>query len=129
MALSTKGVSLKYGTTTPTTVINIKSFPEIFGRMMTAETTTMSDAAQTFIETIRETQDILEFNANYDKTLFATLSALTAEQHCALEFPDGSKITWTGSLSASISAGEVAGVIEMTVLSVPHTVPQFVPGT
>lgn len=129
MALSTKGVTLKYGTSQATTAIVIKSFPEMFGRMMTAETTTLSDSAQTFIETIREVPSVLEFNANFDKTVFSTINGLTAKQRCELSFSDGSKIAWEGTLSAVINAGSVGEVLEMTICCVPGTIPTFTAGT
>ena len=49
MAISTYGVVLRYGSTTPTTEVIIKDFPSLLGKRSSLETTTLKDDAQTFI--------------------------------------------------------------------------------
>ena len=49
MAISTYGVSLKYGADSPTTEIIIKDFPSLLGKRNSLETTTLQDDAQTYI--------------------------------------------------------------------------------
>ena len=53
MAISTYGVTLKYGSDSATTGIAIKDFPSLLGKRSALETTTLSDDAQTYIEGIR----------------------------------------------------------------------------
>ena len=125
MAISTYGVTLKYGTTTPTTTIKIKDFPQVLGSRSALETTTLSDDAQTFIPGIRQQSETLDFTANYDATEMDTINKLTAVQKCELSFSDGSKYTWEGWVSAAVNEGSVDAVIEMTVSITPTTVPVF----
>jgi hypothetical protein len=128
MAISTYGVTLKYGTSTATTPIAIKDFPQILGSRSALETTTLSDDAQTFIPGIRQQAETLDFTANYDAEEMATINALTAVQKCELAFSDGSKFTWDGYVSAAINEGSVDAVVEMTISITPTTVPVFVAG-
>ncbi len=128
MAISTYGVTLKYGASTPTTAVTIKDFPQILGAKSALETTTLSDAAQTFIPGIRQQSETLDFTANYDKTVMSTINALTAVQKCELAFSDGSKFTWDGWISATINEGSVDAVVEMTISITPTTVPVFAVG-
>jgi hypothetical protein len=128
MAISTYGVTLKYGTSTATTPIAIKDFPQILGSRSALETTTLSDDAQTFIPGIRQQAETLDFTANYDSEEMATINALTAAQKCELAFSDGSKFTWDGYVSAAINEGSVDAVVEMTISITPTTVPVFVAG-
>lgn len=123
MALSTYGVSLKYGSDSPTTEIVIKDFPSLLGKRNSLETTTLSDDAQTFIQGIRSQSESFDFTANYDAAVYAAINALTEIQKCALEFPDGSGYTWDGFLSASVNEGSVDAVLEMTISITPSTVP------
>lgn len=123
MALSTKGVTLAYGTSTPQTNIVIKSFPSILGKRSALETTTLSDDAQTFIPGIMQQEESFDFTANYDATVYNSLNGLSGIQKCSLTFPDGSKYTWDGYISASVNEGDVDAVIEMTVSITPSSVP------
>lgn len=123
MAISTFGVSLKYGSDTPSKELVIKSYPEIMAKRSALETTTLSDDAKTYIPGIRETPDSFEFTANYDATVFGEINALTDPQKCSLTFSDGSGFTWDGYVSASTSDGDVDSVVEMTISITPTTVP------
>ena len=125
MAISTYGVTLKYGTTTATTAIRIKDFPQVLGSRSALETTTLSDDAQTFIPGIRQQSETLDFTANYDAAEMDTINKLTAVQKCELAFSDGSKYTWDGWVSAAVNEGSVDAVVEMTVSITPTTVPVF----
>lgn len=129
MAISTYGVSLKYGESSATTEIVIKDFPEILGGRSALETTTLKDDAQTFIPGIRQQPESFDFTANYDATVMNTLNALTSAQKCELSFSDGSKYSWEGYISARTNEGSVDAVIEMTVSITPTTVPVFSAGT
>lgn len=125
MAISTYGVTLKYGETTPTTVLKIKDFPSLLGKRSALETTTLSDDAQTYIPGIRQQSETFDFTANYDPTELSAINALTSVQKCELEFSDGSKFEWDGYISASVNEGAVDAVVEMTISITPTTVPVF----
>jgi hypothetical protein len=128
MAISTYGVSLKYGSDSPTTEVIIKDFPSLLGKRNSLETTTLSDDAQTFIQGIRAQSESFDFTANYDATVYSTINAATGIQKCSLTFSDGSGYTWDGYLSASVNEGSVDAVVEMTVSIVPATVPVWAKG-
>lgn len=128
MAISTYGVTLKYGSTSATTTIKIKDFPQVLGSRSALETTTLSDDAQTFIPGIRQQSETLDFTANFDAGEMEAINALTAVQKCELTFSDGSKYTWDGWVSAAINEGSVDAVVEMTISITPTTVPVFTAG-
>lgn len=123
MAISTYGVKLAYGATTPQTEVAIKDFPSLLGKRSSLETTTLSDDAQTFIPGIRQQSESFDFTANYDATLYNTLNTLSGVQKWSLTFSDGSKYTWDGNVSVSINEGAVDAVVEMTISVTPTTVP------
>lgn len=129
MAISTYGVTLKYGSTTPTTDVKIKDFPQVLGSRSALETTTLSDDAQTFIPGIRQQSETLDFTANFDASVMSAINALTEKQKCELAFSDGSKYTWEGWVSAAINEGSVDAVVEMTVSITPTSVPVFTAGS
>lgn len=128
MAISTYGVTLRYGTTTPGTAVVIKDFPSLLGARSSLETTTLSDDAQTFIAGIRQQSESFDFTANYDATVYQTLNALDEAQQWELSFSDGSKYTWNGTVSVSVNEGAVDAVVEMTISVTPSTVPVWSAG-
>ncbi|HHZ02043.1 MAG TPA: phage tail protein, partial [Tissierellia bacterium] len=76
MAISTQGVTLKWGTS-PESLnkkIDIKNFPDLGGAPEMLETTTLSDDTQTYILGI-QSLDALEFTANYTKEDFEAVLA------------------------------------------------------
>ena len=129
MAISSFGTTLKYGSSSATTTIEIKDFPEILGGRSALETTTLSDDAQTYIPGIRQQAESFDFTANFNAQEMATINALTAVQKCELAFSDGSKFAWDGYISARINEGSVDSVLEMTISITPTTVPVFTAGT
>ena len=128
MALSTYGVSLRYGNTTPQTAVVIKDFPSLLGKRSSLETTTLSDDAQTFIAGIRQQSESFDFVANYDPAVYNTLNGLDEDQSWSLTFSDGSGYTWKGSVSVSVNEGSVDAVLEMTISVTPSTVPVWKQG-
>lgn len=123
MPISSFNTVLKYGATSPTTVVTIKDFPSLLGQRSALETTTLSDDAQTFIPGIRQQSESFAFLANYDPTVYDTINKLAAVQKCALVYSDGSGYTWDGYISASVNEGSVDSVVEMTISITPTTVP------
>ena len=128
MAISSYGVSLKYGAASPETEVIIKDFPSLLGKRNSLETTTLSDDAQTYISGIRAQSESFDFTANYDATVYAAINALDEIQKCSLTFSDGSGYTWDGYLSASVNEGSVDAVLEMTISITPSTVPVWKQG-
>ena len=128
MAISTFGVSLKYGESSPQTAVVIKDFPSLLGKRSSLETTSLSDDAQTFIPGIRQQSESFDFVANYDPTVYKTLNGLDDDQNWSLTFSDGSGYTWKGSVSVSVNEGAVDAVLEMTISVTPSTVPVWKQG-
>ena len=129
MAISTYGVTLKYGESSATTELKIKDFPQVLGSRSALETTTLTDDAQTYIPGIRQQSESLDFLANFEASVFDALNKLNKKQKCELAFSDGSKFAWEGYLSAAVNEGSVDSVIEMTISITPTTVPVFTAGT
>lgn len=137
MAISTYKVFLmKKGTTGDTyeKLIDIKKFPDLGGAPEMLETTTCSDPAQTYIKGI-QSQDALEFTANYTKEDYDKLSKLSGvETDYSVWFggtetagkatPTGSdgKYDFKGDLSVYITGGGTNEVVSMTVSIAPSTV-------
>lgn len=128
MAISSFGVSLKYGAESATTAVVIKDFPSLLGKRSSLETTTLQDDAQTFIAGIRQQSESFDFTANYDATVYNALNTLSGEQSWELSFSDGSKYTWKGTVSVSVNEGSVDSVLEMTISVTPSTVPVWAKG-
>ena len=128
MARSTYGVYLMKGTGSGTSatysqLIDIKDFPDLGGAPEMLETTTLSDAMQTYIVGI-QSADALEFTANYDKTKYLELAALKDKTPYAVYFgEDGEdgKFTFEGYLSVRVNGGGVNEVVGMTISIAPAT--------
>lgn len=136
MAISTYKVFLmkKGSGDTYSKLIDIKDFPDLGGAPELLETTTLSDKMQTYIPGI-QSNDALEFTANYTKADYETLAALAdAEADYAVWFggtesggvvtPDGSngKFSFTGTLSVHVVGGGVNEVVDMNITITPSTV-------
>lgn len=123
MAISTYLATLKWGTDASSVkkVVDIKEFPDLMGEPNMLETTTMSDAAQTYIPGIKS-MDSMSFTYNYDKTVFAAVKADEGKPlYYALEFSDGSKFTWQGSHTATMAGAGVDEVVEAGITIAPST--------
>ena len=135
MAISTYKIFLMSSTdgSTYTKLIDIKSFPDLGGAPEMLETTTLSDAMQTYIPGI-QSLDALEFEANYTKEDFAKLKALEGkEQQYAVWFggtgegetltPTGSdgKFKFKGYLSVYPVGSGVNEVVNMNINIAPST--------
>ena len=142
MAISTYRVFLMKKTDTAySKLVDIKDFPDLGGAPEMLETTTLSDRMQTYIPGI-QSNDALEFTANYTKTDFNTLKALEGQE---LDFavwfggtetggvatPDGSngKFEFSGELSVHVVGGGVNEVVDMAITIAPSTVITIPSGT
>lgn len=135
MAISTYKVFLMYkASSTYNKLVDIKEFPDIGGDPDVLETTTLSDAMQTFIMGI-QTNDALAFTANYDVTDYQTLKNLEGEaKDYAIWFggtdnangvatPTGSagKFSFKGEISTHVVGGGVNEVVDMSITIAPTT--------
>ena len=142
MAISTYKVFLmKKSSSTYEKLVDIKDFPDLGGAPEMLETTTLSDKMQTYIPGI-QSNDALEFTANYTKEDYETLKALEGtESDYAVWFggtesggvatPDGSngKFEFKGQLSVHVVGGGVNEVVDMTITIAPSTIITVPSGT
>ena len=131
MAISTYGVELLWGESESavTKKIDIKDFPDLIGDPNLLETTTLSDAQQTYIPGIKAA-DMMAFTYNYTKEDFATVKADEGKElFYKLAFSDGSSFSWQGQHTAGLPGKGVDEVIEATVNIAPSTPVEFDDGT
>lgn len=115
-------------------LVDIKDFPDLGGAPEMLETTTLSDGAQTYIPGI-QSQEALEFTANYTKADFDTLKALEGQEvdfavwlggtvAAGVATPTGSdgKFAFKGQLSVFVVGGGVNEVVDMTISIASSTV-------
>ena len=127
MAISTYGVELLWGESASavTKKVDIKDFPDLIGDPNLLETTTLSDAQQTYIPGIKAA-DLLTFTFNYEKETFQLVkddegTALYYE----LSFSDGSKFTWQGQHTVGLPGKGVDEVLEATINIAPSSAVEF----
>lgn len=114
-------------------LVDIKEFPDLGGEPENLETTTLSDAMQTFIQGI-QSMDGLSFPTNYDKTKFQEIYNLKGKKvKLAVWFggtesggvvtPTGSegKFEFEGQVSVYVNGGGANEVVGMTVAVSPST--------
>ena len=127
MAISSFGVTLKWGTSAETVakVIDIKDFPDMIGEANLLETTTLSDAQQTNIPGIKSS-DTLAFTYNYTSADYAKVEAdANKPLFYELAFSDGSSFTWQGQHTSGLPGKGVDEVIEATVNIAASTAVEF----
>lgn len=136
MAISTFGAFLMKKASPGSTyekLIDIKDFPDLGGNPEMLETTTLSDAAQTYIPGI-ESVDGLEFTANYTKEDYTKLLALkgkdeeyavwlggTVSNGVATPTGANGKFNFSGQLSVVVNGGGVNEVVGMTITIAPSS--------
>lgn len=132
MAISTHGVTLKWGLTMAAAVkeINIKDFPDLGGAPEMLETTTFNDDSQTYIKGI-QSLGALEFTVNYTKTDYNKVAEdNNIELFYILEFgANGSEgaFYWKGKHTAYVVGAGVNAVTEMKIAIAPSTKPTVRP--
>ena len=126
MAISTYGITLmhKGEGSDYVKLLDIKDFPDLGGAPEMLETTTLSDAMQTYIEGIQSV-DALEFSANYTKEDYTKCNALKGKKESyAVYFGENGtngKFSFDGYLSARVNGGGVNEVVGMTISIAPAT--------
>ncbi len=140
MAISTYNTFLMVKATTGDTyskVVDIKEFPDLGGEPETLETTTMTNAMQTFIMGLQG-NEAMEFTANYTPADYAAVSALSGinksyavwfgkddninkSDAVAAQGGDMGKFKFDGQLSVRINGASVNEVVEMTISIIPNS--------
>jgi len=142
MAISTYNTFLMVkGTTgnTYTKVVDIKAFPDLGGDPETLDTTTMTDAMQTFILGL-QSNEAMEFTANYTLTDYQAVAALSGVQKeyavwfgtddninktdadpTAATAGNMGKFKFSGQLSVRVNGASVNEVVEMTISIIPNS--------
>lgn len=132
MAISTYGVTLKWGLTMAAAVkeIDIKDFPDLGGAPEMLETTTFNDDSQTYIKGI-QSLGALEFTTNYIKADYNKVAEdNNIELFYILEFgANGSEgaFYWKGKHTAYVVGAGVNAVTEMKMAIAPSTKPTVRP--
>ena len=114
-------------------LIDIKEFPDLGGSPELLETTTLSDAMQTYIPGIQSI-DSLEFTANYTLSDYTTLKGMEDTEYYFSVWlggtgsgsdltPTGSdgKYNFTGKLSVYVVGGGTNEVVDMTITIAPSS--------
>ena len=130
MAISTQGVTLKWGTSAASLSkqVDIKDFPDLGGAPEMLETTTLSDPIQTYIMGIQGS-DMMEFTCNYTKVDFEkVMRDANKDLYYALEFGNnGSEgiFEWQGQHTAWVVGAGVNAVTEFKIGIAPSTRPRL----
>jgi hypothetical protein len=127
MAISTQGVTLKWGTsaTSLSKVVDIKDFPDLGGAPEVLETTTLSDQIQTYILGIQGS-GMMEFTCNYTKTDFqAVVADAGKDLYYALDFGTEGTFEWQGQHNAWVVGAGVNAVTEFKIGIAPSTKPKL----
>jgi len=130
MAISTQGVTLKWGTsaTSLSKVVDIKDFPDLGGAPEVLETTTLSDQIQTYIMGIQGS-GMMEFTCNYTKDDFdEVMKDANKDLYYALEFGDKGDegiFEWQGQHTAWVVGAGVNAVTEFKIGIAPSTKPKL----
>jgi hypothetical protein len=123
-------------------VVDIKEFPDLGGEPETLETTTMTDAMQTFIMGLQG-NEAMEFTANYTPADYASVAALSGLQKeyavwfgsdtninktdaVAANGGDMGKFEFSGQLSVRVNGASVNEVVEMTISIIPNSTITYV---
>jgi hypothetical protein len=125
MAISTQGVTLKWGSsaTSLSKVVDIKDFPDLGGAPEMLETTTLSDDVQTYILGI-QSAGMMEFTCNYTKEDFeAVMEDADTDLYYSLDFGDEGVFEWQGQHTAWVVGAGVNAVTEFKIGIAPSTKP------
>lgn len=128
MAISTYGVQLMvYKTDKFEKLVDIKAFPDMGAAPELLETTTLTDASQTFIKGIK-TMAAMEFSYNYTKTDFDKVTLVddgTIHKFALFFGADGEgsegKYQWEGQLSTWIAGAAAKAIVEAKISIAPSS--------
>ena len=126
MARSTIHTTLKFGTTKEslTKMCPITSYPDLIGTPENIEVTDLDCEQQTFVPGVKSL-DTMEFEANYDKEIYSTLTANEKKDgYFELEFgTDGADgvFEWEGMYTLSVLGGGTNEARKMKIVVTPST--------
>lgn len=118
MAVISKGITLSYGETELTDLMEI---PELGGEAEAIEITTLADAAHMYTNGIKNYGDSLAFKFLYKAEQFAALNALTDSQTWKVTLPDGETCTFGGVCSVKLDGVGVNAAITYTLAIKPDS--------
>lgn len=112
-----KGIKLAYKASgdTYTNLADLQEVPALGGTTESVETTTLDDAAHTYIDGILNYGDNLAFKFLYKKAQFDTLVALEGEKDWKVILPDESACAFSGGCSVQMDAVTVNGAFTYTL--------------
>lgn len=129
MAISTQETILKItpmdaATEENTTVVAIKSFPDLGAAPAAIDVTTLSDSVQKFIPGVKALA-AMEFVANYDKAVFAALKEKEGqEMKYSVEFGENGangKFTLSGTHALAVAGAGLNAAVDMKITVLPKS--------
>ena len=112
MAVISKGITLTYGTTELT---NLMEIPELGGDTEAIDITTLADAAFTYTDGLKNYGDSLAFKFLYEKEQFSDLNALTGVQTWKVKLPDGATCSFSGACRVKLDGVGVNAALTYTL--------------
>ena len=124
MATISKGIKLSYkatGGNSFTELTNLQEIPDLGGETEAIEITTLSDAAHTYTDGIKNYGDSLAFKFLYEAAQFTTLNGLSGTQEWKVSLPDGESCSFSGSCSVKLDGVGVNAALTYTLSVRPST--------
>ena len=118
MAVISKGITLSYGETPLT---NLMEIPDLGGEVEAIEITTLADAAHKYTDGLLNYGDSLEFKFLYEEAQFTTLSGLKDSQQWKVSIPDGATCSFGGSCSVRLDGVGVGAALTYTLSIKPNS--------
>lgn len=118
MAVISKGITLSYGETELT---NLMEIPELGGDTEAIDITTLADAAFSYTDGIKNYGDSLAFKFLYEKEQFNTLAGLKDTQQWKVSLPDGATCTFGGTCSVKLDGVGVNAALTYTLAVKPNS--------
>ena len=118
MATISKGITLTYGTTPLT---NLMEIADLGGDTEAIEITTLADAAHMYTDGLKNYGDSLAFKFLYEKEQFTELNALSGSQSWKVELPDGAVCSFGGTCSVKLDGVGVNAVLTYTLSIKPDS--------
>ena len=118
MAVISKGITLSYGETELT---NLMEIPELGGDSEAIEITTLADAAHMYTDGIKNYGDSLAFKFLYEDAQFTALNGLKGSQDWTVALPDGTTCSFGGTCSVKLDGVGVNAALTYTLAIKPNS--------